>query len=558
TVLEFLKSKPKAKVLLIDAKNDILQGSSYNEYYKLHTDLHYAGDPENDVTASIHRGQHYLMSNSFFSKTNVFKICQKLKHIYESRVSLDGNEILGEPADFIKLLAEDAYPYIAKKIQCDNEQGIDTTERVVLGIETAESQINFTDFKEYLRGELSKHETLTLLTGCRVNSVTASNEIVGYDILLENNFDLEYKGEEQLKIKTQAVVVCVWKNIEKITRELRPLSAQKSDDVCQMRIKISILITLPEELRDMNTCIFFAGPHASITNQNDGTALLTYEPVMNVAIYPAGEEPSTDTEEGRRVNEVISTPLLSTEGIGQELAEGIREEVSRYIPAMDSAKILEVRVGFVRIYADNSNKCSIHDPNRAILRRREFGLTRLARCAYTLVGMKMSFTEQIAQMIVEALLNDWPSQKNSARMVKRLAEKIMRGNLNPEQLKSLSLILYSFHRDFLEKKLISFIYPITNFEGQNKFTHNYVEWVIKGLRKCQSAEELDLELDPKRFPGVSQEAKNPLIQQSQNVSGLFYGNKIAKTRSDQPIPEHFSLSKFDEKVEKMHDNNRKL
>ncbi|MDF1757577.1 MAG: FAD-dependent oxidoreductase [Legionellaceae bacterium] len=294
-----------SKVLLIETGDSVIPtiSSSYNECYKLHTGVHYVGDlltakhcleksiqfarqfPEyilggDELLTPWRRGRHYFMSNSLVSTDSSLEVATQLQERYRDLVSLDhGNKVFGEPEDFISVLSQEDYPHMAKDIPFYNQHGREESTSIVLGVETAESQIDINKLKTDLQQKVLNNPNITFLCSTTAYKISSHNSKFGY--LVSTRKDTGEISEYESK----AIVNCAWQNIELLDRGA---GVYVPDENRVIRVKVSILVQLPETLRRMNTFICSSGPYCSVTTLPNGTAILTSERITNVGFFKAG------------------------------------------------------------------------------------------------------------------------------------------------------------------------------------------------------------------------------------------------------------------------------
>jgi uncharacterized protein YaiL (DUF2058 family) len=299
------------KVTLIDAFGILNnKSSSYNQSYRMHLGAHYSNNLHTAIrclhTAIVfvrkypcillgsdnpsvpwRRGRYFAIPNSDSDIERIKNFCTQLQLEYERLVKKDpANKVFGEPEDFIKYLEKNDYTYIADPIQI-HENDAEIQKAVLLGIETPESQVNLPLLKKQLKGELKQYQEkgkLKQLLEHTVIDISAQQNSFNYTVIVK---DLQ---GNLIYLTTPSLVNCTWQNIEKLDKKVKGWT----DNQCLLRLKASLVIDLPENLKEINTCIFIEGPHCSLTNLGDGTAVLTYEPVTNVGYYSAGTQLKTN------------------------------------------------------------------------------------------------------------------------------------------------------------------------------------------------------------------------------------------------------------------------
>ncbi len=376
------------RVFLIDKEDKIIpdSSSSNNECYKLHTGLHYAGNLKtalacledsiayarqipaeclagtNDPNDPCRRGRHFVMSNSLFPPEEIKKVALILQKRYSELVAKDPkNKVFGEPEDFIKFLSESDYPYVAKEIPFTDTSTLRKEQiKVVLGIETGESQIDINKVRGYLTREINSHPNISFVPNVQVLNLSPLSDQLGYAVTVATP-----TGKQIWHVP--AIVNCAWQNIESLSKQL---GFYTPDENRVIRVKVCAQVELPPSLRSVNTCIFSIGPFASFTNLGNGQAVLASELTTNVGFYRV--------ESGNRsfeLAELMKTPLNPQTGRGAQLSDKIRRECANYLPDLAEAKISKVMLGYVKMthvptsYNGSSSLCQKHSPIHQRLER---------------------------------------------------------------------------------------------------------------------------------------------------------------------------------------------
>src|SRR5579862_7619385 len=327
------------RVFLVDQGDNIIpeDSSSNNECYKLHTGLHYAGDiktalkcledsvafarliPADCLAGSgqanepWRRGRHYVMSNSLFPPQQIQKVALLLQDKYAELVADDSkNKVFGEPENFIKFLPESDYSYVSQDISFfDPQKPKRQHVKVVLGIETGESQIDIHRLRERLTQEIKNNPMITFVPRAKVFNLAHLPDELGYAVSVT-------RDGQKYTWYVPAIINCAWQNIENLSKQL---GFYTPDENRVIRVKVCILVKLPEALQKINTCIFSIGPFVSITNLGNGHAVLASEATTNVGFYKAGSDNIPPA-----FAQFIKTPLNPQTGRGAILAKKILHE----------------------------------------------------------------------------------------------------------------------------------------------------------------------------------------------------------------------------------------
>jgi hypothetical protein len=168
----------------------------------------------------------------------------------------------------------------------------------------------------------------------------------------------------------------------------------------------------------MNTCIFFTGPHVSVTripspdfhqDNVNNNMIITYEPITNVGHYPAKLPTSSIQQKELKLlaNFAPFSENKEREQLKVDLGQKILDGASRYIPDLKKAIINEVAVGFVKMFSSPEDGNSyLYSANSLIHQRREDGIQYRDLAYISFSGVKMTYTFKTAQTVVQLLKNE--------------------------------------------------------------------------------------------------------------------------------------------------------
>ena len=474
-VLSALKIPPHLKVLLIESGSEVLPiaSSSYNECYKLHTGVHYVGDeytaknclvksiefarefPDyisggQDLRSPWRRGRHYFMSNSLVSVDKAREIALHLQSVYAELIIEDErNKIFGEPKDFIQFLTPADYSHIKPEIPFYDSFGNVSGVSVTLGIETAESQIDIYRLKAHLQQRIESSRNITFKSSRTVTHLSHNPRQFGYIVSTR-----DAEGNKR-NFKSTAVVNCSWQNIEALDRSL---GLYVPDENRVIRIKASILIELPESLKNMNTCIFSSGPYCSMTVLPNGTAILTSERTTNVGYFKAGS-----SELPPDMRDLINHQLKLEHRFGHNIAEQIRSECASYLTdelgaQLCHSSILALHVGFVKLIENESKYTqeSIYQAESVIHARQQDGIEVRDLGYISNSGMKMTYTAGNASVIASTLDEHFKIIHPILELIARVKHKILTLPKAPaHHEKNLDSILSIHYRSRLKEMALS-------------------------------------------------------------------------------------------------------
>ncbi len=491
-----------SKVAIVDPHGLLSTGSSsMNECFKMHTGVHYIGDrqtaekcltssvqmasrfyeyilDEKNSSAPTRRGRHYLMSGSH-DVNYVKRECEHLRACYAKLLNEypQARNVFGDPSNFIRYLEPEEYTHVAPEIPVLNEKNKVEMGRVVLGIETAESQIDISLFQDYFKHTFKfLEERLSQFYGYTVVRISYSEDLFHYVVEAEY-FDPYENRKSSRQFLAKSIVNCAWQNIDVIDKHLNFDQVEKVP--ASIRTKILVNTSVPESLKDMNTCIFFSGPHVSCTqmiNKNSEKSLLiTYEPETNAGHFVSGTTLDKILDENLKL--ICSTHLEPSQkqkkeerlnNIGHKIITG----ASSYIPDISNAKINSIHMGYVKMFSSpEPGNAYLYDPSGDIHKRREDGIQKRALCYYAFSGMKMSYVyvmaKHLAETIDRELLLSRALESFITDFSKKLTKNIWKGSI--AKTNTLPGLLYSLKHFFLaliEKEIAYNKIDLSRLEGQ--------------------------------------------------------------------------------------------
>ncbi len=389
-VLSAIELAKYNKVVLFEKQSDLLMGTSKNQSYRLHTGLHY---PDEEYYTSVHclmdtiaflqelpkdlpkeeecvyhqRSRYFLMSDSPYDIEHMRKLIDKLKQVYKKLCEQDDkNRVLGDPKNFItEVDPEDYESYVAEKVDFQKEDGERISSSVVFAVDIEEPLIKLNQFRQYIHNRIKYGGgDIKLYLDSELLSVKPCEDKFGYDI------EVQAKGASKT-FGFDGVVNCGWEKTESI----HPAAYAKEFDTTNLinRAKVSILVKLPESAKKIPTSMFCYGPHAAIAIQENGIAVITFEPATNIGNWLANESPIKQA-----ILDVLGkeNDLKVDEGVGQKLTKAIIDGIARYMPSLKDVEPLEVRIGYVRmpVQPEEKDRFSLHSKESSIHHRRESGV----------------------------------------------------------------------------------------------------------------------------------------------------------------------------------------
>lgn len=379
-------AKDDGQIYLFEELDDILQGTSQAQSYRLHTGLHY---PDTDFITSvkclhdtiralrdlpsncirIQKSRYYLMSNSPFNQKHMIKTARLLQKSYQALINEDAaNAVLGEPENLIQFIEPKNYEsYVSAKIPFQNENNTEEQISVIFAIDIVEPQIDIKQLRAYLNQKLKETRNIHLFTRHKVTSIQPRNDDFGYKVIAMT------PNNKPHEILSDAIINCSWQRMEDLTPKSEETNFRES---IRNRMKASVLVKLPESFISQNipSSLFCYGPHAALSILHDGTGVVTYEPVTNLGSWMADSKPDDP-----RIQSLLKNSVQHTDGIGKEITEQIIDGFSKYIPSLKGAEPIELRIGFVRtpVTPQEQSSFSLYDKNSSIHARRASGIELL-------------------------------------------------------------------------------------------------------------------------------------------------------------------------------------
>ncbi len=376
------------QIYIFEQLPEILQGTSRNQCYRLHTGMHYP-DPEFitsvkclfDTVASLKRlpprcihmqtSRYYLMSNSLYNQPHMEQTARLLQTAYRELIAQDhSNKLLGEPDELVRFLKPEEYQsYIAPTVRFVNRDSSAENARIVFAVDIIEPQIKIDKLRAYLLARLAETPNVHLLTRHRVRLVRQRDDDFGYTVKVVSQDDPV--GRERTFL-CDAIVNCSWEETENLNP---PDFTQYFPSDVRNCMKASLLVRLSEAFvsQRIPSSLFCYGPHAALSVLEDGTGVMTWEPATNVGSWMSGEEPS------EVVKNILRDGARLEDGAGKEIAASILKGFARYIPCLQGATPIDLRIGYVRTPVQPVEKTdfSIYDKNSSIHLRRASGVVPL-------------------------------------------------------------------------------------------------------------------------------------------------------------------------------------
>lgn len=340
----------------------------------------------------LRHGRYFITKDSLHTSEEIMKTYNKLRDIYTALVKEDSqNEVFGDPDVFFRVLYRDEYKDVIE------------ANRVVKGIETCEHLLNWPKFKEFFLEKLKNHENIRIIAN---TTVTKAKRLHDARFLLSyTQSDTFGETEAHENLVTPYVLNCSWQNSESLDVQIglkNPEELNRSN-----RVKVLAKVRLPKNLREIHSSFFLTGPHCMVSNMGDeeGTALMSYAPITNINVFsgltlpPAWSNLINGKYSPEDIDEIMPDIALSLSGVEVKIperlthylkrteradwdikqllihyyGERVKEGVSKYIPDIQYAEVVDVRFGIVK----TKGETNIADKNSAMHKRDYSGIEEL-------------------------------------------------------------------------------------------------------------------------------------------------------------------------------------
>ena len=289
----------------------------------------------------IRHGRYFITKDSTHAIEEILATYQAIQKEYARLVQEDPeNEVFGSPDSFFRILDSSDY---CNDVNMDN---------VAVGIETAEHLFDWQAFAEDRKKEISDNPNITLYEHHEVVHIERGTPGVNrFRLYVKSTLD---NGME--KFVTDYLVNSTWAQIQALNDKLgiRMIPGERTN-----RLKCLLVVKLPESLQHVNSMFFCMGKHGMFTNLGNGYGMLTYADVTNMEV-------SDGLELKEFSKRVINGGATNAEK--KDYSEQILQGVSKYIPDMHNAIIVELRFGIVQTNGQFSLD-DLNDPTNSIQKR---------------------------------------------------------------------------------------------------------------------------------------------------------------------------------------------
>ncbi|TAL64666.1 MAG: FAD-binding oxidoreductase [Legionella sp.] len=325
---------------------------------------------EPSADSPLAHGRYFIMRNSVPSKEVVLQRYTALQEEYCRLIKDDPrNEVFGPPDKFFRILDPSEY------------ENLVNTENIALGIETNEHLFRWDSFLRIMRIRLETHPNIELQEHTKVLNIKRKMEGA-------NRFVLETKNEngDCVDLEANTIVNSTWENIELLNAGLGIVSEPRTN-----RLKVILEVELPLVLHECNSMFFCFGPFGMMVNLGGGKAMITYAEITNVEMI-------TDLKLSEKAERLYHQGPTADEvqHYGQLILDGIK----RFIPALEKAKIVALKFGFVQTDGKLS-KNLVQDPTDDYHKRVNHGVRAEQVGLVSNPSRKLFYFKDNAQLVLQ-------------------------------------------------------------------------------------------------------------------------------------------------------------
>ena len=272
----------------------------------------------------LRHGRYFITKDSDNRPEEILETYKHITDEYAKLIAEDSrNEVFGPPEKFFRILDPDEYEELVNP------------DLVEMGVETAEHLFDWQAFAKDMKAEILSNENIKLCEHTEVTQIERGE-------LHEARFTLHLKNNAGVAAGTTSllhadyIVNSAWQNIERLndTMGLPMIPGARTN-----RLKSLLLVKLPESLVNANSMFFCMGQHCMFSNMGNGYGMMTFGNVTNM-------EASVGLNLSDFANRLLdgNATDIEKEHISRTMLEG----VSKYIPQMINATIIDVKFGIVQ------------------------------------------------------------------------------------------------------------------------------------------------------------------------------------------------------------------
>jgi glycine/D-amino acid oxidase-like deaminating enzyme len=381
-------------VTVLESADQLMDGASRRNMARIHHGWHYPGSAETarscipaafdfleefgDVllrsgparSAPLRRGLCLLASGSFTAPDAWLAQAETLRAAYAAELARRA-VTFGPASEFFQVLdqAEWGSTLVPEKIQ--------------LAASTLEPLVNLVALSTKLTREVQQHPRICALTGHEVVNARSVERKGGSRVELA----VAVHGGSVLLFRASRVINASWAGRRELDLCLARQLATASVPSTTYRLRAILRVELLSDLRFLPTLLAVHGPFFTFSNCGDGTGLMMYEPVSNVATMQDHIPPEW-------------APIMHgalPPGDRAQLAQSILDGVSGFVPALRRARPMEV-MGSVLYHC---GRADIYDPRSEVHHRLGTGMKLIGKNWISLDTGKLSWIPRYVDEVVQ-------------------------------------------------------------------------------------------------------------------------------------------------------------
>ena len=350
----------------------------------------------------LRRGRYFLVRGAHCDKERLLQSYATYQQRYQQLAAHDPqNQVFGPPEHFYRVLAPHEYQDDVNMAQ------------VVLGVETCEQLLNWPHFRASILRKIDQSDAIHMRTGQQVYAIRYDHARLDYLLHIRH-----HNGSTSL-IRAPYVVNASWEYAEALTAHAYGSAQQAhqrharapestSDAVRTNRLKALAHVVLPTALQQKPSMFFCMGPYGMFSNLGDGTGLISYAPVTNIASSTAVSPPA----DFLRLTQQGATPAEKA-----YYGQGIITGVAQFLPAMTQAHLHDVRFGVVK----TRGHVDMYDPTSDVHQRNYSGVVEHGMGWIENSCMKLLFGYANGQRVVEIVRR----QQRCRQTVEALIDRVL-------------------------------------------------------------------------------------------------------------------------------------
>lgn len=269
-------------------------------------------------------GRYFITKDSDNPPKMILETYEKIRQEYIRLIKEDPkNQVFGPPEKFFRILDAAEYNHLVNP------------DLVEMGIETAEHLFDWQAFAKDIKAVILANENIELCEHTEVIQISRG-ALHEPRFLLHLKSNVDNTAETESLLYADYIVNSAWQNIERLNDQIGlPMVPGARTN----RLKSLLLVKLPESLINANSMFFCMGQHCMFSNMGNGYGMMTFANVTNM-------EASVGLNLSDYANRLLDGKASEAENA--RVSQAMLEGVSRYIPQMANATIVDVKFGIVQ------------------------------------------------------------------------------------------------------------------------------------------------------------------------------------------------------------------